>query len=278
MRLVYAWRLRRPGDLKCAQNKSIASMGTLLGACLSVAMLIVGVFGSTAAYAEGAREWGQRGPFARHRDQYHDVAKKRHLANVKPRIRTTNLGGIEVVRAPTRRVRRKLRRNRVRTQRRYRRASLQRKRTLRRRRSRYRNRRRVRIASLGGSFQMPAASRSKSKRVATSRSKRTRSITRSRGIQWSARSGCLNSRLRAAVYAVARNFGRVRVNSTCRSRRHNRRVGGARRSKHLTGDAADIRVFGNVRGAARYLRRIVGGYKHYGGGRFHIDTGSRRTW
>jgi len=50
------------------------------------------------------------------------------------------------------------------------------------------------------------------------------------------------------------------------------------RSYHLTGDAADIRIWGNVRGAARYLRTVVGGYKHYGGGLFHIDTGPRRSW
>ena len=77
---------------------------------------------------------------------------------------------------------------------------------------------------------------------------------------------------------MALNYGRVRVNSTCRSRRRNRRAGGARRSYHLTGDAADIRIWGNVRAAARYLRSIAGGYKHYGGGLFHIDTGPRRRW
>jgi uncharacterized protein YcbK (DUF882 family) len=84
--------------------------------------------------------------------------------------------------------------------------------------------------------------------------------------------------LHAAINHVARYYGRVRVNSTCRSRRHNRRVGGAPQSYHLRGHAADIRVFGNVRAAARYLRRVAGGYKHYGGGLFHIDTGPKRSW
>lgn len=97
-------------------------------------------------------------------------------------------------------------------------------------------------------------------------------------IHWAANSRCVPGRLRAAIAFVARNFGRVRVNSTCRSRRHNRRVGGASRSWHLKSRAADIRVFGNIRKTARYLRRVVGGFKHYGGGLFHIDTGPRRSW
>lgn len=97
-------------------------------------------------------------------------------------------------------------------------------------------------------------------------------------INWVANRSCLSKRLQAVIRHVALNFASVRVNSTCRSRRHNRRVGGARRSWHLKGRAADIRVFGNIRKAARYLRRVVGGYKHYGGGLFHIDTGPRRRW
>jgi hypothetical protein len=97
-------------------------------------------------------------------------------------------------------------------------------------------------------------------------------------VNWVASSRCLAARLRATINYVARNYGSVRVNSTCRSRRHNRRVGGAGRSYHIGGRAADIRIFGNIRAAARYLRRVVGGYKHYGGGRFHIDTGPKRSW
>jgi uncharacterized protein YcbK (DUF882 family) len=93
-----------------------------------------------------------------------------------------------------------------------------------------------------------------------------------------ASSRCLTARLRAAINYVARNYRRVRVNSTCRSRRHNRSVGGAGRSYHIGGRATDIRIFGNIRVAARYLQRVVGDYKHYDGGLFHIDTGPRRSW
>jgi uncharacterized protein YcbK (DUF882 family) len=71
----------------------------------------------------------------------------------------------------------------------------------------------------------------------------------------------------------------VTVNSTCRSASRNRRVGGAKRSWHLTGNAADFRVRGaSVRSVYSYLRGMVGGMKHYGGGLFHIDNGPRRAF
>ena len=104
------------------------------------------------------------------------------------------------------------------------------------------------------------------------------SLSGGSGVRWAASSGCLSSTLHAAIAHVAANFGHVTVNSTCRSPRHNRRVGGARKSYHLTGSAADIRIRGNVRGAIAYLRGAVGGFKHYGGGLFHIDTGPRRRF
>lgn len=102
-----------------------------------------------------------------------------------------------------------------------------------------------------------------------------------RGVKWVASSGCLDARLRAIVYQVASNFGPVTVNSTCRGRRHNARVGGARQSYHLSGSAVDFRVHGRGnRGVYAYLRSLgsVGGLKLYSRGFFHIDTGPRRTW
>lgn len=100
------------------------------------------------------------------------------------------------------------------------------------------------------------------------------------GVRWVASSGCLNGSLTAVINQVAARFGSVTVNSTCRSRRHNARVGGAHKSKHLTGNAVDFRVRGNVSATYAYLRSSgsVGGLKHYGGGLFHIDTGARRSW
>lgn len=122
----------------------------------------------------------------------------------------------------------------------------------------------VRVASLGPTY-VPQA-------------RPQRSIAGGGGVRWVASAGCLNGSLRGVISQVAAQFGSVTVNSTCRSRARNARVGGARRSMHLTGDAADFRVHGNWRAASSFIRSIVGGFKHYGGGLFHIDTGARRTW
>jgi hypothetical protein len=120
----------------------------------------------------------------------------------------------------------------------------------------------VRVASLGDTY-IPE-------------SKPRRSLSGSGGIRWIASASCLAGSLRGVIAEVASRFGSVTVNSTCRSRGHNARVGGAPRSLHLTGDAADFRVHGNVGAVAAFLRSRVSGYKHYGGGLFHIDTGGRR--
>ncbi len=98
------------------------------------------------------------------------------------------------------------------------------------------------------------------------------------GIAWRANSACLAGNLRSIVSSLT-GYGSVTVNSTCRSARHNRRVGGARKSWHLTGNAVDFRIHGaNVRSVYAMLRASVGGIKHYGGGRFHIDNGPKRTF
>jgi len=122
----------------------------------------------------------------------------------------------------------------------------------------------VRVASLGNSHALPASP--------------TRNIAGGGSVRWVASAGCLNGSLRGVIAQVASRFGAVTVNSTCRSRSRNARVGGARRSQHLTGNAADFRVHGHWGAASSFIRGLVGGFKHYGGGLFHIDTGPRRTW
>lgn len=99
-------------------------------------------------------------------------------------------------------------------------------------------------------------------------------------VNWTASSSCLDGTLRSVIGQVASLYGPVTVNSTCRSRSHNAAVGGAPRSKHLSGDAVDFRVHGNIGAVYAYLKSSgsVGGLKHYGGGLFHIDNGERRTW
>lgn len=99
-------------------------------------------------------------------------------------------------------------------------------------------------------------------------------------IRWVASADCLAQPLRGVLAQLAASFGAIRVNSTCRSKRHNARVGGAPRSYHLTGNAVDFRVVANPNVVLAFLtgNRVVGGLKHYGFGLFHIDTGPRRTW
>jgi Peptidase M15 len=99
-------------------------------------------------------------------------------------------------------------------------------------------------------------------------------------IHWRASASCLAAPLRAVLDLVAGEFGPLTVNSTCRSRVHNARVGGAPRSYHLTGNAVDFRVPSHFDEVLTFLKRLhtVGGLTHYGSGVFHIDTGPRRTW
>lgn len=147
--------------------------------------------------------------------------------------------------------------------------------------------RRARIAAQSSDNDQPAPARNRAKgrQVASlgggeefSAPKPGRSLSGGGNITWAASAGCLNGSLRSAVAHVAANYGSVTVNSTCRSAGHNRSVGGAPKSYHLSGDAVDLRVHGNASGAASYLASLGGGYKHYGGGLFHVDTGPRRPF
>lgn len=123
------------------------------------------------------------------------------------------------------------------------------------------------------------AHRTSSKRKSYSSYPPSRSLTGG-GVRWVASAGCLAGSLKSVVYQVASKFGPVTVNSTCRSKARNRAVGGAGKSKHLSGQAVDFRVAANVSAVYAYLKSsgTVGGLKHYGGGLFHIDTGPRRSW
>jgi hypothetical protein len=91
---------------------------------------------------------------------------------------------------------------------------------------------------------------------------------------------CLAVPLRGVLTDLATAFGPITVRWTCRDKQLNARVGGARRSYHLTGNAVDFNMTGNYRAILAFLKgnKLVGGLKHYGQGAFHIDTGPRRTW
>ena len=91
---------------------------------------------------------------------------------------------------------------------------------------------------------------------------------------------CLPDHLKAVLGQVVEKWGPVTVNSTHRSRRHNRRVGGRSRSYHLRCQAVDFRVNAPTPGMVAWLRDhpMIGGYKKYPSGYVHIDVGPRRTW
>ena len=91
---------------------------------------------------------------------------------------------------------------------------------------------------------------------------------------------CLATPLRGVLAELTAAFGPITVRWTCRDKQLNARVGGAKRSYHLTGNAVDFNMTGNYRTILAFLKakKEVGGLKHYGGGAFHIDTGPRRTW
>lgn len=121
------------------------------------------------------------------------------------------------------------------------------------------------VASLGGSYDV---------------GEKPTSLSGGGGVRWVANAGCLDGSLKSVINQVAANYGPVTVSSTCRDHARNRRAGGAPKSYHLTGSAADFRVHSNAGAAYAYLRSSgsVGGLKHYGGGLFHIDTGPRRSF
>lgn len=103
---------------------------------------------------------------------------------------------------------------------------------------------------------------------------------RSRGIIYNAPWKCVPGRLKTVISQISRKFGKVVISSTHRSGTRNRKVGGKKRSYHLRCQAVDFRVKGKTKGLTRWLAKhpLVGGYKRYPAGHFHIDTGPRRTW
>ncbi|WP_245409877.1 YcbK family protein [Pararhizobium haloflavum] len=94
---------------------------------------------------------------------------------------------------------------------------------------------------------------------------------------------CLKPGLVQTIRRIEAHFGRqVVVTSGYRNKSHNRRVGGARESKHMSCEAADIQVAGvskwQIAEFARSLpgRGGVGTYCHTES--VHVDVGSKRDW
>lgn len=94
---------------------------------------------------------------------------------------------------------------------------------------------------------------------------------------------CFKPRLVNTLRQIESHFGRpVVVTSGYRSKKHNRRVGGARESQHMNCAAADIQVAGVSKwDIAEYVRALpgrggVGTYCHTKS--VHVDVGAKRDW
>ncbi|GAB4350417.1 MAG: hypothetical protein Kow0026_06570 [Oricola sp.] len=105
-------------------------------------------------------------------------------------------------------------------------------------------------------------------------------VPRANRIHYNAPEKCVPARLKTVLKRVADKYGPVTVNSTFRSPKHNRKVGGRKRSWHLKCAAVDFRVHAGTKGLLGFLKsqKEVGGYKRYKSGFYHIDIGPRRTW
>lgn len=142
----------------------------------------------------------------------------------------------------------------------------------------------------------PALRSSRSAALNYSRGRQTRAVSRAvsgkyktvRGIKITPASAStkvvgLNRRLVRLLAQVQLHYGRpLRIISGCRSKAHNRRVNGAKRSQHLRCKAADFQVPGISKyKLAAYLKRLPGrgGVGTYcRSGFVHLDVGPKRQW
>lgn len=105
-------------------------------------------------------------------------------------------------------------------------------------------------------------------------------VPKANRIHYNAPEKCVPGQLKTVLKRVAEKYGPITVNSTFRSQKSNRKVGGKKRSWHLKCAAVDFRVHASTKGLLSYLQKQkeVGGYKRYKSGFYHIDIGPRRTW
>lgn len=100
-------------------------------------------------------------------------------------------------------------------------------------------------------------------------------------IEWNDTRWCVPLELKVVLRKVARKFGPIRIHSTHRWPRENKRKGGKSKSYHLKCRAVDFSVIGGATGVTEFLKSqsAVGGYSYYPHQQFyHIDNGPRRTW
>ena len=123
------------------------------------------------------------------------------------------------------------------------------------------------------------SAKASSKRGWRTRGKSLGYRTANRGVSTS----CFPARLKKLLRKISAHYGRkLVITSGYRSHRHNRRIGGARRSQHVHCTAADFYIPGvNKYSLARYMKRLPGrgGVGTYSGNRtVHLDVGPRRSW
>jgi len=77
-------------------------------------------------------------------------------------------------------------------------------------------------------------------------------------------------------------FGGLQVTSGYRSPEHNAKVGGAKNSAHMRGNAVDVKFGGGVPATLKFIEMAskagIGGIGVYRPGSVHIDTESKRAW
>jgi hypothetical protein len=95
----------------------------------------------------------------------------------------------------------------------------------------------------------------------------------------------INMEVKVKLLRTATRMGReLTVNSGYRSPEYNRRIGGAKRSQHMSGYAIDVSMAGFSSDDIRNFIRIASqegfmGMSYYPGSNFtHVDIGGRRTW
>lgn len=93
---------------------------------------------------------------------------------------------------------------------------------------------------------------------------------------------CIPQELLVFIDELRTRFGEIEVISSFRTIKHNREVGGAKKSQHLTCDAIDFRIPNVPRKevklflTANFKERAGIGY--YCGGSYHLDIGKPRQW
>lgn len=111
-----------------------------------------------------------------------------------------------------------------------------------------------------------------------------RQVSRMRGVSIATddSTSCFPPKLKEFINELRTRFGSVEINSGYRSRTHNRQVGGARRSQHMSCNAVDFSIPGVPRAEVKLFLtanfRGRAGVGYYCNDRFHLDIGSVRQW